>query len=416
MPRSTGLFSLWVVAIALAATGFVVASKYVRPAPPKNIVMATGSVDGAYHAWGMRLADALAEDRIELTLRPTAGSNENLALLAAGEVDLALAQGGTRTDDPDLRSLASLFFEPVWIFHRTEVVPEGLADLTSLRTSIGPEGSGTRALLLELLALNGLEGRELGDLTTTAAADALLAGELDAAVFVASERAAILDRLMTSDELQLLDLDRAPAYHLQRRFIAAVILPEGAIDLARNVPPAAVDLAAVAANLVADDSLHPALVDLVLLKASRLDEDSLFAPRGTFPSPRHVSLPLDEGAEIFHEQGPSFLQRVLPFWAATLINRAIVLLLPLVALIIPMAKAFPPLYRWRVRSRIYRWYDDLQALERASREGADAAPLVARADAIESEVDQVATPLSYADELYDLKLHIDFVRRRIRSR
>jgi hypothetical protein len=267
-----------------------------------------------------------------------------------------------------------------------------------------------------MLALNGIDGSALADLSTTQAAEALLAGQLDAAVFVASEHATVLQRLLTDDGLRLLDLDRAQAYHLKRRFIAPVVLPEGAIDLAKNIPDTDVDIAAVAANLVADEQLHPALVDLVLLEATRLDQDSLFATRGTFPSPHHVSLPLDEGAEIFHERGPSFLQRILPFWAATMINRAIVLLLPLVVLILPMAKAFPPIYRWRVRSRIYRWYDDLQALEGKAGSEQPRDALLARADAIEAEVEQTSTPLSYADELYNLKLHIEHVRNRIRAR
>ena len=419
MPRifrlNGGLLGVWALALVLAAVGFWIASRYVKPAPPDRVVLATGGVDGAYHAWGQTLVPLLADERIELILRPTAGSAENAGLLATGEVDLAIIQGGTELAE-GTRGLASLFFEGVWLFHHVDQPITRLDQLRRHRVSLGPDGSGTRALALDLLALNGLDGASWPALDATGALEELRVGTLDAAFVVASERASTVQAFLDAPFVRVADLERTEAFHLQRRHLAVLELPEGAVDLSVNVPQQPTRLPGVAAMLVGGEDLHPAIIDLVLIEARKLDRESLFAIAGTFPSPDHLSLPLDPGAARFHERGPSFLQRYLPFWAATLIDRAIVLLLPLVALVIPMAKALPPVYRWRVRSRIYRWYDDLQMLERRIQTDPDAAGLHAMADRIEAEVDQVHTPLSYADELYHLKLHIDLVRKRIVDR
>ncbi|GJL63984.1 MAG: hypothetical protein NPIRA04_26380 [Nitrospirales bacterium] len=411
--KSTGL------AVLIALAGFVLAYQFVEPAPPKVITLATGSATGAYHAFGLAMQDILADNDIELKLLNTAGSDENAALLAEGTVDIALMQGGTPVDSvpggENLRGLASLYYEPLWVFHRIDPPPTKLSELGGLRVNRGVPGSGTRRLTDELLALNNVAGDSFSELNNAAGSKALRAGELDALFMVSGEKSSVVQTLLRAPGIALMDLPRAKAYHLHRRYLSPVSLPPGAIDLANERPPMQLSLIAVTAMLIARKDLHPALVDLLLLSAPKIVGNAgLFHEEEQFPSGEYLSIPLSKEAQRFHKRGPSFLQRFLPFWAATLIDRLVVMLIPLAALVIPLFKLFPPLYRWRVRSRIYRWYEDLQRIESRLDTGSTTPEELAEAVVkLETEVKHVETPLSYADQLYHLRDHIDLVRTRI---
>ncbi len=413
--KSSGL------AIVIVLAGFLLAYQFVEPAPPKVITLATGSPTGAYHAFGLALRDSLAANDIELNLHNSAGSDENAGLLARGTVDIALIQGGTPlksvAGSEHLRALASLYYEPLWIFHRLDPAPTKLSELAGRQVNRGITGSGTRRLADELLTLNNVAGETFSELDTVTASQALQAGELDALFMVSGETSPEVQTLLQAPGIALMDLPRAKAYHLHRRYLSPLELPSGAIDLARERPPTQQQLIGVTAMLVAREDLHPALVDLVLLSAPKIvGGDGLFHSAGQFPSGQYLSIPLGKEAQRFHKRGPSFLQRFLPFWAATLIDRLVVMLIPLAALVIPLFKLFPPLYRWRVRSRIYRWYEDLQRIETRLDAGfADPDELSAEVLGLETEVKNVETPLSYADQLYHLRTHINLVRTRINS-
>ena len=409
------------IAVLLALAGFVLAYQFVEPAPPTVLTMATGSSTGAYHAFGLAMQDILAANDIELKLHNSAGSDANATLLAEGTVDIALMQGGTPLDSvpggEQLRALASLYYEPLWIFHRVHPAPTRLSELAGRRVNRGAPGSGTWRLTDELLTLNGVAGEKFSEMDNATASESLRAGELDALFMVSGEKSPEVQTLLQAPGIALMDLPRAKAYHLHRRYLSPLTLPPGAIDLAKEQPPTKRNLIAVTAMLVARTDLHPALVDLLLLSAPKIvGGDGLFHSAGQFPSDRFLSIPLGKEAKRFHQRGPSFLQRFLPFWAATLIDRLVVMLIPLIALVLPLAKLFPPVYRWRVRSRIYRWYEDLQRIE-ARLDGGDADPeeLSAAVHSLETEVKQVETPLSYADQLYHLRTHIDLVRTRIKQ-
>ena len=411
--KSSGL------ALLLVLAGFLLAYQFVEPAPPKVISLATGSPTGAYHAFGLALRDSLAANDIELKLLNSAGSDENVAFLAKGTVDIALMQGGTPREgvagSEHLRALASLYYEPLWIFHRLDPAPTRLSELAGRRVNRGVTGSGTRRLADELLTLNNMASETFSELDTVTASQALQAGELDALFMVSGETSPEVQTLLQAPGIALMDLPRAKAYHLHRRYLSPLQLPPGAINLATERPPRQQQLIGVTAMLVAREDLHPALVDLVLLSAPKIvGGDGLFHSAGQFPSGQYLSIPLGKEAQRFHKRGPSFLQRFLPFWAATLIDRLVVMLIPLAALVIPLFKLFPPLYRWRVRSRIYRWYEDLQRIETRLDAGlADSDELSAEVLGLETEVKNVETPLSYADQLYHLRTHINLVRTRI---
>lgn len=410
--------------VLLVLTGFVVAYQFIKPAPPSHVVMATGAAEGAYHAYGERYRQALAAHGIELQLRNTAGSAENLELLRRNAVDVAFMQGGSMTSGAaqELEALGSLYFEPLWLFHRTGLALDRLDRLAGLRVAVGGEGSGTRQLVLRLLHDTGLhdDSLQLSPLSGRAAAQALRAGELDAVFLVISAEAPLVQELMHSPNVTLASLARAPAYQRRYQFLNQLQLPEGALDLAANLPARDIQMVAPAAGLVAHQDLHPAIIDLLLQAAKEIHgTHGSFETVGQFPSADFTELPMSKAATHYYLHGPPLLQRYLPFWAASLVDRLKVMLLPLVVLLLPLFKIMPPIYNWRMRSRIYRWYRDLERIDLAQHarpEPAVLKQLVIELENLENDVLQVEVPLSFAGQLYHLRQHIDLVRCRISAR
>ncbi len=217
--------------------------------------------------------------------------------------------------------------------------------------------------------------------------------------------------LLATEGLQLMHFERAAAYTRNYRFLSSVTLPQGSLDLTNNTPDRDLTLLAPVATLVSNDKLHPALATLLLQAVTEVHgSGGLFEQPGQFPTPNYLEFPLNPESQRYFESGPPFLQRHIPFWAATLIDRLLVMLLPLIALLLPFMRILPPMYKWRVRSRIYRWYRELLAIHPARAEEAGAlgyAEQLHELDRIEDEVIKVSVPLSYADQLYNLRLHIE---------
>ena len=405
-------------AALLAVAGFVIAWQFVNPAPPHTLVVATGHADGAYYLFAQRYRDLLAENDITLEIRTTAGSVENLDLLADGSVNLAFVQGGTadKTEDHTLTSLGSLYYEPLWVFYRGTQTLSRLGQLQGMRIAIGEDGSGTNAIASQLLADNFIasDAETIQSIGGATAASALRSGDIDALFLVASPASPLVQQLLYEQDIQLMSFARATTYTRLHPFLSAVTLPEGVIDLQANIPSRNTVLLAATANLVVSEDFHPALVSLLLQAATRVQGiGDVFTRPGTFPNRDNLEFPLNEDARRFYKHGPPFLQRYLPFWTASMIDRLKVLLVPLLTLMLPLIKIMPPTYRWRVRKKIYRWYEELQALDtEAPRQLTGEALVLLRheLDKLEEDVRKVKVPLSYADELYDLRMHIGLVR------
>ncbi len=409
-------WSMTLPAIVLTMAGFLLAYQFVDPAPPKQFRLSSGSAGGAYQAFAQRYRDILAKRGIEVILQPSAGSVQNLERLRSNKADAALVQGGVdNTDGGDLLSLGSLYLEPLWIFYRAGDI-NLLPDLAGKRLAVGSPGSGTRALALRLLEDNELLADvALQPLGGDAAHKALIAGEVDAAFFVASPQSPLIRVLLQDQSLTLLSFQRAEAYTRRLPYLSSVTLPRGMVVMAEDLPGEDKALVAATANLVVRTDLHPALQQILLQAASEVHQGGgWFERAGEFPNADFAEYPVSPEARRFYKYGPPLLQRYMPFWAATLLDRLKVMLLPLLMLMIPLIKVMPPLYTWRMRSRIYRWYQSLREIDLESEEtGADKTVLARRAEALEQEVAKVHVPLSFAGQLYDLRQHIDLVKRRL---
>lgn len=409
--------------LVIALIGFVWALSAMDPAPPKSIRFAAGAPGGAYHAYAERYQRLLQEQGVEVGLVDTAGSIDNLRLLEEGLVDVAIVQGGlARPQDAEiLRSAGGIFEEPFWVFVAAGHPAQSFSELREARVSIGAEGSGTRALALSIQQQYGGVWPEASRqaLGSTDSQAALFAGEIDAAAFAAAPDAPYIQALMRSADVRLLPFERAEAISRREEALSAVILIRGVIDVGGDVPARDVPLVAAIAQLTVHEDIHPA-IEALLLDAAVLihSEPSVFSKGGQFPNMTNVDLPVSKQVARYYQDGPSFLRRYFPFSVANFLDRAWVLAIPLLTLAIPLIRAAPPIYRWRVRRKIYVWYDDLRELEergRALPPGEQRASVLKALEKLQVEVGKLEVPLSYNEDLYQLRSHIEFVKRLLSS-
>lgn len=411
-----------ILLVSIAAIWLAV--RLIQPAPPSTLTMSAGPKGSTFWNAAQKYKAILARNNITLTVLESEGSAQNLQRLSDphSNVDVAFVQDGLSSSVPDgLVSLGSVAYVPLAVFYHSPVPLTRLSQFAGQRLAIGAEGSGTRALALALLKSNGIEpggATKLLPLSGDDAARALVAGKIDAA-FLAGDSAQppVMGRLMRMPGVRFFDFDQADAYARRFPYLTAITMPMGAFDLGRNLPATPLHMIAPTAELVARDSLHPALSDLLIEAAKEVHGRSTLLQRaGEFPAPRAQDFPISDDAARYYKSGKGFLYRVLPFWLASLADRLVVLLVPIIVVLIPGLRLVPSLYAWRVKSRIYRWYGSLITIERAAM--ADTSPeerraLVRKLDTIEESVNGMKMPLAYADQFYVLREHIGFVRARL---
>jgi TRAP transporter TAXI family solute receptor len=420
------LATAWPI-LLIVTIGFIVAYQFVEPAPPRTLTISTGGESGAYYAFAKRYAAILEKNGVRLDIKTSAGSLENLARLNKGEVDVAFVQGGVRPaeaaeDEPALQSLGSMYYEPVWVFYRGSRTYDRLGELAGKRIAVGAEGSGVRGLALQLLEANEvpIDGKHLLPLSGLDAAEELQQGRVDAAFIIAAPEAPVVQVLLRSPGVRIMSFSQADAYTRRFPFLTRVTLPHGVVDLVRDVPPADTTLLAATANLVVSEHTHPALISLLLQATSEVHGKSGFFQRtGEFPAYLDTSFELNDDARRFMKSGPPFLQRYLPFWAAVFVDRMVVLLLPLIALLVPLMRIAPAIYTWRIRSKIFRVYGELKFLESEVRKDytpARHSEFFGRLDRIEEAANNRNVPLAFTDLVYTLREHINLVRKQLLRR
>ena len=411
------------VVVAAAAAIFLGASLFILTTlPPRELVMATGAEGDANYELGIRYREILAKEGVKLQLQPTAGGLENLKYLRdpQSRVSVGFIQGGTVTskEAPELESLGTVFYEPLWLFRRGEI-GEGVQALRGRRLSIGAEGSGGRALALQIIERTKIDSI-IGDLSgfaPQAAAEKLMAGDIDAAFIVTAWESPVVQALLNAKGIEVSSAQRADAFVAIYPFLHKLVLPAGVIDLLTNRPPSDVVLLAPKASLVVRADLHSALQYVLLNAAVQIhSQPGIFQKAGEFPAAESIGIPLSQEAQRFYKTGRPFLQGYLPFWGATLVEKVFVVLVPLAALLFPMFKFLPQTYDWMMQLRIRRLYDEIRSIEsQMNAEGAevDASALNAKLDLIDKHANQMQLPNVYASSVYTLRSHIDLVRTRL---
>jgi hypothetical protein len=401
-----------------------VAFHFVRPAPPDTITMASGPEGTTLWSYAEQYRKILARNGVTLKILPSEGSLDNLKHLSDpnSDVDVGFIQGGLSNlvDTGNLVSLGSMFYEPLAVFYRGAPL-ERLSELKGRRIAIGPEGSGARILALTLLKANGIEPKgttKLLDLEGKDAAQALLERKVDAAFLMGdSATPASMRELLHARGVRLFDFVQGEAYVRRFRYLSKLELPPGSLDLGNNVPLKPLILVAPTVELIAQRELHPALSDLLIEAAREVHGHATLIQRaGEFPAPLEHEYPIGDDAARYYKSGKGFAYRYLPFWLGSLVDRIALVVLPLLVVLIPSLRLVPTLYGWRIKRRIYRRYGELMALERAALSQPtpeQRTELLKHLDEIEKTVIAIKMPGAFADQVYVLREHINFVREQL---
>jgi NMT1-like family len=408
--------------LLLSMAGIWFAVRFVRPAPPDTVTMTSGPDGSRFRIAAEKYRSILARNGVTLKILPSKGSLENLQRLndRSSPVDIGFIQGGISAgvQTERLMSLGSVFYEPLVIFYHSDKPLNRLSQFVGKRLAIGGEGSGVRVLASTLLKANGIEvgGKTLLlDLSGESAARALREQRIDAAFLMGdSATPALMRQLLRTPGIRVFDFVQAEAYTRRFRYLTRLEVPMGALDLGKNSPAKNLYLIAPTVELVARDNLHPAISDLFIEAAREVHGDANLLQRaGEFPAPLEHEFRIGNDAVRYYKSGKSFLYRRLPFWLASLADRALVILVPIEVLLLPGLRLVPWLYQWRVKARIYRWYGALIGLERdafstSTQDGRK--DMLKRLDDIERGVNNMKMPLAFADQFYVLREHIRFVR------
>lgn len=420
---SIELLQAFLPTLLLILLGVFLIYKYVDPAPPKRITMSVSMEEGNYKAYATIYQVFLKENGINLELHASKGITDDIRELKnpASAVEMAFIQDGVASAEGsgNLVSLGSLYYEPVWIFCRCKKEITHLSDLKGRKIAVGKDGSGTRSLAMTLLNSSGVnaDNTQLVAIGSQAAAEALRKGEVDAAIFVDTPESALIREISRDPALRLVSLDQADAYTRQFPYLHHLILPEGSLDIAHNIPAHEVHLLAPTTVLVVRDDVHPALVYLMLKIVSKIHGGAgLLNKKREFPASLDSDFPLSAQAENFYQNGLPFLDKYLPFWAATFVNRMLIVLIPLLALLIPLTKIIPVVYTRLVKRKLFRYYGELRFLEtqiQANTDKQEFEKYLAELGNIENKVNGLRLPVSFSQHLYELRGHIELVRARL---
>jgi hypothetical protein len=407
------------VAVALAA--FYIAYRWVDPLPPRHLVVAAGAAGSGYEGFARQYARILARDGVELTIRNAAGAVEDLHLLRerGSGVQAALTTFGiTQPNDADtLYSLGGVFDAVIFIFYRNAEPITRFGQLRGKRLSIGMPGTALRSLMLQVLkATDALDAStSLRDLDSAESIDALIAGEIDVAIFPQLDGDA--QRALDAPGVRLMNVAQAEAIAKAVPGLKHVVLWRGLISLSRDIPNSDIDLLASRNRVLVRKDLHPAL-QYLLLEAMREVHwpPGPFNRLGEFPAEQPNDLPLSPTAEAFYRSGPTFWQRYTSFWLASLLNRIVFFVIPILAVLIPIMGVLPRLYRWLYLRRIDRLHRALGDLDREIAQSADTLRLRehrARFAEIESAVRPLKVARPFEADLQRLRIHLRMVQEEV---
>ena len=407
--------------IALIVGAFYFTASFIQPSPKKEITIATGSKTGNYYKTALKYKDLLEKDGVKVNIINTAGSIENINLLREEKADIAFMQNGiSLKDEIDIESLASIYYEPLWIFYKNETSSiRYIMELVGKKIAIGAQGSGTKDLSLNILKDNGIDSTNstLIEIDSSKAKEQLISGEIDAMFIVTSAGSSSIKELLESPNIFALDIKRANAYSRKYDFLEALNLYEGTLDLYKNIPSEDINILATTATLIARNDVSEELIRLFLKKVKEVHKPKgLFAMPNQFPNTLNLQFEINEEAHRYFQYGDTFLEKIFPYWIASNIDRLKILLIPLLTLMLPLLKGFFPLYTWSMRSKIYRWYDEIKEIDESitNIEPKKKEENLIALEKLRKEIsDETKVPLSFMGEYYNLQLHLNHVKERL---
>lgn len=404
--------------LLLIVASFYITAQFIKPSVKKEITIASGSIHGEYYQTALKYKKLLEEENVKVNIIKTSGSIENIKLLNEYKADIAFVQNGTikENNKSDLEALASIYYEPLWLFYKKQKNDINyVRDLKTKNINIGKDGSGTKDLSLEILKINGIDSSntKLLTLSSNEAKESLIKGEIDAMFLVTKANSKIIKELMQNEDIKLLSFKRAIAYSKKFTYINPITLYEGTVDIYNNMPSEDKKLLATTATLVAHHDFSNELIRILLKKVKEVHNNkTLLNEQNAFPNMSNMDLLANEEALRYFTYGDTFLEKVFPYWIASNIDRLKILLIPLLTLMIPLFKGVFPLYRWSIRSKIYRWYDEVQELD-LSLDGCSKEELKGKLEELEElkrEIkEETKVPLSYMGEYYDLIMHLELI-------
>lgn len=418
-------FTISIPILLLIIASFYFTSKFIQPSVKKEITIATGSIDGEYYKTALQYKELLEKQKVKVNIVTSNGSLENIELLNEKKVDIAFVQNGIEIvkNENNLQAIASVYYEPLWIFYKNEDYKINyIIQLISKKISIGNEGSGTKDLALKLLKDNGLDNTntQISTSSNKEAKDLLLKGEIDAMFMISSADSQIVKELLENPNITLFNFKRAKAYSRKYTFLESNTLYEGTIDLYKNLPYEDINLLMTSANLIVRDDFSDELIRLILKEIKPLhNKKALFEADNQFPNINNISAEINENAQRYFIYGDTWLEKLFPYWIASNIDRLKILLIPLITLMLPLSKGFFPLYRWSIRSKIYKWYKQIQKIDLLSEDAKneDLQNYLKEISKLKHEIKaETKVPLSYMGEYYDLIMHLELIITKINSK
>jgi uncharacterized protein len=418
-------FTVSIPILFLVVASFYLTSKFIEPSSKKEITIATGSIDGEYYNTALKYKEILEKQKVKVNILTSNGSMENIQLLNDNKADIAFVQNGIDSlkKQTEIKAIASIYYEPLWIFYKNdEYKMDYLVQLITKRVSLGKEKSGTEDLALKMLNDNGInkENTQLLNNSTAEAKDLLIKGKIDAMFIVSSPNSKIIKELLENPDIKLFNFKRAKAYSRKYTFLESTPLYEGTIDLYRNLPSQDINLLSTTANLIVRNGFSDELTRLILKEIKKVhNKKELFEAANQFPNIENLTIDINEDSERYFTYGDTWLEKIFPYWIASNIDRLSILLIPLITLMIPLSKGFFPLYRWSIRSKIYKWYEEIHKIDLiAEYESQDKLQdCLAQITILKKEIKQeTKVPLSYMGEYYDLIMHLELIISKINTK
>ncbi|MGM0518804.1 MAG: TAXI family TRAP transporter solute-binding subunit [Campylobacterota bacterium] len=400
--------------VALIGSAFYATSLFITPSPKKEITIATGSKNGQYYQTALKYKEILKKEDVKVNIINTNGSIENIELLKSKKADVAFVQNGILKQKTHLQTIAAIYYEPLWLFYNSKQKVNYVKELKNKTISIGQIGSGTKSLSEQIIKLNGINknNTNLLYLSSKESYDKIKKDEIDAAFFAVSQESKLIRELLEDEDIKVLSFSRARAYSKKLNFLHALTIYEGSINLKKNIPNRDFNLISTTATLVINDNLPDELIRLLLKKVKDTHSSkTLFANEDEFPNLKGITTKINDEASRYFKHGDTWLEEIFPYWIASTIDRLKILLIPLLTLFIPFAKGVFPLYKWSIRSKIYRWYGQIQELDlKLEHDKSSCDNIIKELEILKKEIkNETKVPLSYMGEYYDLIMHLELI-------